>query len=71
MVFFFICNLALITDDSNVDIIDIYLDLKKYTLSFSINNTDHGVAANDIPEDKEYNLIVSFTADDTKFTLLY
>ena len=40
------------------DIIDVYLDLEKYTLSFGVNGTDYGIA-HKLNQNKEYRLALS------------
>ena len=40
-------------------VIEMKLDLIQYTLSFSINDKDYGIAVSNLPKNKEYNLIVS------------
>eukprot|EP01084_Bolivina_argentea_P200600 343023_1 len=53
------------------DIIKMTLDLRNNSLSFMINNKDYGVVIDDIPSDKEYNLVVSLGDPGTTLTLLY
>ena len=51
------------------DIIDIYLDFDKRTLSFGINNTNYGVAFEKIAEG-DYRLAVSLTGIGTSLQLI-
>eukprot|EP01084_Bolivina_argentea_P234351 394543_1 len=44
---------------SDNSVIEMKLNLIQYTLSFSINDKDYGIAVSDLPKNKEYNLIVS------------
>ena len=52
------------------DIVDVKLDLKEFTLSFMVNDTDYGVIINDVAKDKAYCLGVSLLDLNSQVTLL-
>ena len=55
----------------NNDIIEILVDRKKGTLSFSINNVSYGIAANNIPKDENLYPVINMYEENQSVELLY